>query len=327
MHLERRLLYNSLRMNWLMNPSLPVHPWQVEDYRLLTLEQLFQGMKVLDFALDRVSFVALAENAESPEELTDDLLADSDLSAEEQDKIYLLIFELWRRLVPEKPSLSIFCDELDYEIYRYDTGEAKSPEAMQDILANLAVVLDENVDAGADPHEAFQTIAKGCANDIGTFIYDFIADQIDQGNEPYAIELLEDFSEYVSETKWFDFLHARVLSKKDPEGTNEVLNKLTKEALKRPDLEFNLELLSFMVLVGEKELFVKLVKQSMPMLKYEEEFQDLLSICADYCNCLDLDKEEQLVLAILEKRSQIPFEAAIQENEPQLAELLKILKR
>ena len=46
-----------------------------------------------------------------------------DENAKREDRVYLLIFELWRRLASHKPSLSIFCDELDYIISRFEEDE------------------------------------------------------------------------------------------------------------------------------------------------------------------------------------------------------------
>ena len=37
MQIERRALYNLMRMNWQIDPSLPAEPWQVEDYRVFTI--------------------------------------------------------------------------------------------------------------------------------------------------------------------------------------------------------------------------------------------------------------------------------------------------
>src|SRR5438128_2674617 len=116
MQIERRALYNSLRLNWLQDPAISVEPWQVEDYRSFSIEKIFEQLKQKNIHLNKASFVALAENADTPEDLTDDLLADSDLDAAAQDYIYLHIFELWRTLIPEKTCLSIFCDELDHQI-------------------------------------------------------------------------------------------------------------------------------------------------------------------------------------------------------------------
>ena len=55
MELERRTLYNLLRINWLVDSKLNVQPWQVEDYRALSLETLFHKLQKLGFFLDRVS--------------------------------------------------------------------------------------------------------------------------------------------------------------------------------------------------------------------------------------------------------------------------------
>ena len=43
------------------------------------------------------------------------------------------------------------------------------------------------MDEGLPPEQAFQLISPYCANDIETFLYDFIAEQIDEDNESYAM--------------------------------------------------------------------------------------------------------------------------------------------
>lgn len=324
MEIERRALYNSLRLNWLQDPSIPVEKWQVEDYRSFSNEELFEGLKQQNIQLNKASFLALSENTDSPESLTDDLLADSELDNIAQDRIYLLIFELWRRLIPEKPSLSILCDELDYQIYQYDRGNLANVESMQDILANLEVILDENTDEGADPLVVFETISAGCANNIESFLYDFISEQIDYGNISYATELLDGFIDYVQDLSWFDFLRARILMHTDPAGANEIIRLLVHETEEEPDLEFNLELLAFMVQGGDGDLFHHVVKETVPLLKYEEDFQDLMSISIDYYHCLDLEKKEQMVQEILAKRSKKNLQDLIQTNDPQIQEFLQI---
>lgn len=325
MQVERRVLYNSLRMNWLLDPSLKVEPWQVEDYRSLRLETLFERLKEKDLFLDRVSFLALAENVDTPENLTDDLLADADLSPSEQDQIYLLVFELWRRLIPEKLCLSIFCDELDNQIFLYDRGQLENIESLEDLLANLEVILDENTDEGGDPHEVFESICACCANDIENFLYDFIARQIDGQNYSYASELLDGFINYVKEIRWFEFLKARLLAVQDPQSANETIRQLLANAAKNPDLDFNLEILTFLVKGGEKDIFLKMVKRTLALLELEEDFQDLLSICADYYRLLDHDNEERAIQNILEKRSNNALEGVFNPGDAQVKELLQII--
>jgi hypothetical protein len=323
MNIERRALYNSLRMNWMIDPSLPVEPWQVEDYRSMPLEAIFERLQLQEIGLDRISFLALSEEYESPEDLTEHLLLSPDADQRSHDQIYLLVFELWRRLIPEKPTLSVFCDELDYQIQQYDIGQIKDLEAIQDALANLKVVLDENVDQGGEPSEVFDKICAECANDIENFLYDFIGEQIDEKNASYAAELLDAFEDYINDVKWFEFLRLRQLSLVDPEGAVQLLRKIILENSKNSDLVFSLEILSFLIQGGDEKIFTSLLKQTIPLLESEEDFQDLLTICADFYHFLDLDPIEKKIQKILENRSKIPHEKQIDVNDPDITELFK----
>ena len=112
MELKGKALYNLLRINWLEDPSIGVQPWQVEDYRVLSTADLFSKLEKLKIPLNEESFLLYVESSDSPEELVECLCLD-DEDLEISDQSYLLLFELWRRLIPEKESLSIFCDELD----------------------------------------------------------------------------------------------------------------------------------------------------------------------------------------------------------------------
>lgn len=323
--MECRALYNSLRMNWLRDPKTPVEPWQVEDYRALTLDVLFSRLGDKGLHLDRVSFTSLAEETDTPEELTNELLIDTSVDQSTQDQIYLLVFEIWRRLVPEKPCLSIFCDELDRQIDLYDRGETEDVEEMQDVLANLAVILDENTDQGADPKAVFTSISEGCAHDLETFLYDFIADQIDNKNISYASELLDDFSSYITDTKWFDLLQARLTLLSEGPKAVQNIQKVVQQAIVDKDLEFNLEVLSSLVQDGNEKQFVSLVTHTASLLETEEEFQDLLNICAEYFHYLDQDQEEQLIQDMLKTREKIPLDKPFDRNSDHLEVLMNLL--
>lgn len=316
--MNRRALYNSLRMNWVMDPSINVEPWQIEDYRSLPLDEIFERLDDKDIHLDKTTFIAFADSVDSPEDLTDGLLEDLKDDIASQDQVYLLVFELWRRLLPEKPSLSIFCDELDQQIHLCDSGQVKNIEPIQDALANLQVILNENSDEGADPIEAFNCIDDGCANNVESFLYDYIAEQIDNGNDSYAIELLDGFSGYMRDKKWFDFLRARVLSSSDPKESSQMIQRLVAKAAKEPNLEFNLELLSFLVSVGEKEIFDRLVKISLPLIELEEDFQDLVAISADFFHRLDREAVENTLQDILNMRAKLPLHKNFDPKDPQL---------
>lgn len=323
MQIEKKALYNSLRMNWLRDPSVETQSWQVEDYRAMPVQQLFDRLRLLELCLDRVSFLALAENVDTPEELADDLLAESDFDAVKQDQVYLLVFELWRRLVPEKQSLSIFCDELDHQIDLYDRKLADGAESIQDVLGRFAVILDENTDEGEEPHNIFATISKGCAHDVEVFLYDFIADQIDNKNDSYALELLEDFTPYVQNEKWFDLLKMRLISFSDMSEAETLIKKISQGIIAQPDLEYNLEVLSVLVQVdAPADVFRFFLAHSLSIIASEEDFQDILSLSADYFHFQDQDQKELAVQKILDSRSQIPLNRSIDPNDRNISELL-----
>lgn len=316
--IERRALYNLLRMNWLNDPCMTVQTWQVEDYRSLPFATLFERLKQLDIHLDRTSFVAYADESDSPEELTDHLIGDRQLKADVEDQIYLLVFELWRRLMSEKPSVSIICNELDYQIHAYDSGKLESSTGLQDALANFVLVLDENVDEGVPPKEALQLVSAFCANDIEMFLYDFISEQIDEENDSYAHDLLDDFSAYLEGNKWFDLLRARLIGQSNRKGANKILAQLIEDQLEKNELEFNLELLSFMTEIGDPQTFKTILRFTIPLLQTEEDFQDLLHICIDYFHRLDDESQEQALHRLLQTRANRALNQSFDPKDPDL---------
>jgi hypothetical protein len=326
MNIEQRALFNSLRINWLLNPNTQVQPWQVEDYRLLSHEELFDRLRQKDMALDKVSLLALAQDVDSPEELCEGLVADLNLEASEQDQIYLVVFELWRRFVNEKPCLSIFCDELDHQIFAYDQGKCAYPADIQDAMANLEMILGKHADEGADPLKIFESVSQGCAHDLETFLYDYIAEQIDGHHYPYAADLLESFGPYCKDVAWFDFLRARLFYHSDPENSDKMILHIIQSIKKAQDLDLSLEVLTFLSNGGNPELFRLLVRQTFPMLETEEDFQELLTICADYYHLLDQEQEEQKIQKILKQRAAHALENPIHLKDTKLIELVKMFK-
>lgn len=324
--METKTLYNLLRFSSLRDPGVSAEAWQVADYRQMSLEAIFQALNHHEISLDRMSFCALADEIESPEELTDYLIADRSLDTQTHDQIYLLLFELWRRFVPEKLCLSIFCDELDYLIDLYDRGELANSEPLEDALANLTVLLEDNTEEKSNPKEVFELIGNRCANDLEMFLYDFMTDQIENKDVPYAAELLEDFGPYVKDSKWFELLKARIFSFTDLPQANLLIRKLMRRLSDKPDLEFNMEVLSVFLQGCERDLFFAIVNQTLPLLQTEEEFQDLIAISADYFHFIDEDQQETILLQMLKERSHIPLEQPLQRKHPHLTKLSSLLK-
>lgn len=325
MKLEGRALYNLLRMNWLEDRTLAAAPWQIEDYRELSTGELLSRLKKLGISLAEESFLAYAENVETPEELADCLwVSEEDLQG--YDQAYLLLFELWRRLLPHRQALSIFCDELDRLIALYDKGELFNEEPLQKALVELENILDTAVDDGAQPKEAFHLVTQLCAHDLERFLYDYIADQIDESNNLTASELIDGFYEYISNTNAFAFLRARLFAASDLEETNAMLRRLLEQLEEEPDLDLLFEIASFLVHTGDANLFVHAVKQAVPLLKVEEEFQELLLIVSDYYRCLDQEDKEKLVQQMLSGRAKRSLDEPFSFSDRDVKQLGVILK-
>jgi hypothetical protein len=322
--MERRALYTSLRMNWLLDPAIEVEQWQVTDYRSLSLEELFEGLADVGLAYDQKEFLAFAEEFETPDEMIQSITEELDTEAKDRAELYL--FELWRRLCPEKLSLSIFCDELDRQIFIYDQDAPENEEAVEDILANLKMFLDDYTDEGYDPLQLFDTFSSGCANDVENFLYDYIAAQINSGNVSYAAELIDGFAPYIPTSKWFDFFHARLIADTDPIGANMIIADLVEEAEDEHDIEFDFALLAFLVQQGDHDLFLRVVSMTLPLLNFEEDFQELLSMCVDHYRLLDDEEHEHAVQRILDGRDSKDPDAEIDQNDPDFKILLSTIR-
>jgi antitoxin component HigA of HigAB toxin-antitoxin module len=320
-----KALYNSLRLNWLLNPTLDVEPWQVEDYRSLSWDFLLEQLRAHDLRLTKETFLSLAEDYDTPEECADDLVADLDADQKTEDQIFLLIFELWRRLIPNKPALSIFCDELDHHIHLFDEG-SYDDQILQDLLANLKEILDENVDEGTDPADAYDTVTQCCANDLSSFLYDYISLQIDEGNGSYASELIDYFYDYIPDVKWFDFLRAKISATLDAQLANDQIHQIVEEWRSDEDLDFNFEMLEFLTQFGDVKLFSHVAKDTIPLLESEEDYQDLLAICVRYFHFLDKEPLEQKIEKLLKTRQSIPLDQPFNRNDPQFVDVIKSLE-
>jgi len=314
MELKGKALYNLLKINTLDKPDLAPKAWQVEDVRTLNIAVIFERAKRLHLTLDETSFLLYAEESESPEDLVD-LIWDNDNDIEGHDRAYLLLFELWRRLLPEKQCLSIFCDELDHLIDKYDRGVLEKEEALEDALCILEDILDDACDQqNAPPQEVFSEICRYCAHDLETFLYDYIAAQIEAEDELYGSELIDSFYEYISDKKWFDFLRARLFLSARSDESNILIERLLEQLNEEPDIDLLLQVIDSLVHYGDIHLFRIAVKQTIPLLKTEKDLRELLTMSADYYRCLDKEKEEKEIHSLLEKRAKIdaecPFDAS-----------------
>ncbi len=324
MDISPKALYNSLRMSFLQNPTFSVERWKVEDYRQIPTEELFSRLQAFDLILDRHSFLSFADEYDSPEELFDHMISDRDEVEEECDALYLLLFELWRRLACEKKCISIICDELDHQIFLYDQGQLASVEALENALSSFHTALEENVDQGLSRDQVFEAVSEYLANDFQSFMIDYISDLIEHQDYAYSEELLEQFSPYMPDKKWFDLFLARIIGSKDIRKGHELLAKIFRQQQATPDLQFNLDILSYLASLPDYELLHHVVIRSLGLVQDEEELLELLHLSSDICHALDMHEKGDLLQALYENRkaNAKPFS----KGDDDLIQLEKILK-
>lgn len=324
--LERRALYNLARMNWLNTPSLPSESWQVENYKELPQDALFERLAKLHICFDKSGFIAFSEDFSSPEELTDHLTADRELSAKQEDLAYLILFELWRRFLPEQPSVSILCDELDWQIYYYDEDPERYEASCEKALDRLVSLLQENADQGMDPENVFEAITNYFANDLETFLYDFITEKIENEHHYYAGELIDSLEPFVSDKKWFLLLRFRFSG-----GLNSLVGKKTFEQIedehfKENDLDFNLELLSILNKTTDYSIFSSLVIKTLPLIKEREDLQDLIELVEEHFEVTS-QNEKLSLLSTIKESNQTAEKKPLFPKDPLFENLRKLLSQ
>jgi len=318
MQLQTKALYNLVRFTSHYNPSQKVKKWQIENLRDLDDKKLFEKLKKFNLNLDKETFLQYGSKIDSPEELTELLAAE--LDSENKDQVYLVLFELHRRFLSDKRSLSIFCDELDHQIFLYDTHQLKNDEPLQNALANLKNILDSSFDLGTPQKKAFKQLLQYLAHDLDNFLFDYIHDQIDAKNEIYAFDLIDGFYPYIEKNLWFDFLKAKLLALKDISASTAIIEKIIDE---NPNLELQLRILYFMVDRGDRNLFLKIAKITTQHLKKERELKHLLELLQDFYLRLDNENMEIKIANLLKQRLKINDEKPVKKID--IDELLKII--
>jgi len=331
MQLQKKAAYNLVQLNLeeLLKEEeagFPYHldEWQKENFRDYSESRLFHDLVNRGIHLDRIAFEQRAKEFDTPEQMAESIAEHIDNSLV-KDHAYLLIFELWRRFLPEKQTLSLACDEFDYLIKLYDMKELKEMTPMIDQLDLLRRILEENVDAGLDPKEAFAQVESHSANGIEDFLYDYILDLISEGDFEYAGDLIRGFYPYIRDPRWFDFLKARSLCLTDPEEGLEKLENVIQDDEHPANVELNLEMLAFLANSGNQPLFVELAKPTLSILQVEEDLTDFSkALLLLYAKIGNVEEKKQL-LSLIEERSQIHKNTPLNPTDPDIDKLKKFL--
>lgn len=324
--MHRKALYNLLRFNWKDDPSLGVDLWQVEDYRILEDEELFERLHNFGITLDTTSFTRYVEDCESPEDLVD-CFADELASPIYQDQAYLLLFELWRRHASHKKTLTIFCDDLDHAIESYDRGFEAASTSVESAIEHLREILSKNIDEGGEPRAVFFSICERCASDLESFLYDFISDQLENGNVSYAGDLTKEFMMYLDDSPWFALLNARLCVLLDEGDLEEATRALFKEFPEAFDIELGFEVLDFILQTDQYTFFLPLIKQLLILAEFEQDFRDILQELLEYVQDQPHFALDHAVEAIIERRKHLEPDVEIEHDDPDLKSAIDIVHK
>lgn len=145
----------------------------------------------------------------------------------------------------------------------------------------------------------------------------------------YAHDLLDDLDPYLGNNKWFKLLRLRLYEQPQNKTAQKIVGQILEEHLNDQDLDYNLELLSILAEIGDPVTFRLIVKRTLPLIKREEDFQDLLAIAIDYFHRLDQDQQELTLKTLLEKRTSQALDKAIAPQDPDFIALIQLfnLKR
>ena len=150
------------------------------------------------------------------------------------------------------------------------------------------------------------------------FLYDFITEQIEEGNETYARDLLECFGEFFTDNKWFKLLKLRLTSYVNGQTTQKLIEQILEEHLNERDLEFNLELLDILAAIKNDSNFLRLLPVTFTLLQTEENFQDLLSILINHFELCDQKSRVKELETIFEGRRHSSLEQPLDAQDPDL---------
>lgn len=317
MQMQVKALCNLLRRE---GSTVQAEPWQVIDYGNLSLEEIFHRLQSWGVSLNEESFLLAAEPVDSPEDLL------PVLCPENQEPVYLLLFELWRRLLPEKESISIFCDALDSLIEQFKKNPEGYGGALQKKLDELHTILEESHDVGGSTHDIFTTVASYSSYDLEMFLFEYIEDQVDAGHLVNAADMIEDFYPYMRDPAWLDLLRAYLLSLREPHEANLLFKTILDSTEEHPDLDLLLEMASFLVHHGDPQLFQETVWRAFQLLRTEEDFQELIAVMADYYGSIDKTKEEKALQNLFAKRAKQPLTQNLSKEDPDVQSLASALQ-
>lgn len=279
-HLETKALYNTLAMLH-QNEQVPKGDlWKVQDMRTCSLEALFGELRRLRVNFDQKQFYHWAAACETPEELLELVLGEEEEKSEQADHIYLILFELWRRLAPEKRSLSIIADDIDHCIDAFDREEEVEDAQVESLLSEWGRLLDSLRDTGLTEDQALRTIEPFFAHDVPDFVIDYLLEVTGRQEASFTSLLLEKMrSHCMRESLWLKFIELKLsLHEEDLIDVRKKLGELASSVLtsRECDVELTLALCDIAFELKKDELLVRLLEKLLPCLEEDDDFEAVL---------------------------------------------------
>lgn len=225
--------------------------------------------------MDLPTFIHLSSECDSPEMFLGHILS-PDLTVQEKEQVYLLVFELWRRHLPKKRSFSIFCDELDYLMQGYDQGLDVREELFCE-FENLGQIMEEISNKDDSSLNVMEYVCSYLAHDLENFLYDYILDLMNAGSDEEASLLTFLFKKFVQNKKWFDFLRLQQLVKIDLFDTEKMICRFIDEIVENQDMHLSIDVLSYVSKKGDRFLLEKLATKVCAMDLGKQEREKLLN--------------------------------------------------
>jgi hypothetical protein len=317
---EIKAHYNLLKAQVAWDPSTPHEKWMVEDLSAVSDKNLLKRLEDLKVPVSSTNLKKYLEEIETPEDFLEAVTLETD-GPEKVENVYLILFELFKRHAPKKESLSIFADELDSLIQKYEATSGKNWAEIVPHLKQLVHILRENLSGVKNPSEVLEKLSRHFAYDLEGFIYDFIADLIDSSQEVLAEEFIELFFDYLTKPYWFTLLEYYLKG-----ADEERLENLSDLAIETKDFEFSLEVLHVLK-EEESDRFFPLLSHTVDFSKEEADFVELLTVAQEFFEEKDRLREMMEIKKILDSRSQIDEKRRLHPQDAACSHFKKIVER
>ena len=305
-----RAYYNLLWLERLRGNSIPAHKWEFLDYRELDFATLFSMLHEFNIFFDADTFESLSEDADSPEEFSERIeIEDKD----DKRKIYLIVFELWRRLIEDKESVSIFCDELDRIVAAYETE--KDDQQLLFILHKVLEILERNTCLDEPPEEIFQRLSLYIAHDLENVIYTYIDTKLKSGSEDSCLNLIEHFMPYIKEKRALKFLKLKSLPNAFYEEKEKLTIYIVSSLQENVNLSLSISILFYLIERNSAELFSELFSFLIHHISEEKPLVALLDVLVAYHRKMGQEEKQQQVYQFLQKRLSTPKKGKISPTQ------------